>query len=115
LNGASGALWLRTCYDPELAEAYDKLKQEASGDYEDLFEEGQVLEEEALYGDLSVDWTNILLRIPNLVDVEQDGELDNYGPHYPVDWKWESYVDPDEEFKKPFYEAERETVNGVSD
>jgi hypothetical protein len=119
LNGAGGPLcplWLRTCYNPEFAEAYDELKREVFGEYEDSFQEGQVLEEEALYGDygdLSVDWTNILLRIPNLVDVGQGGELDNYGPHYPVDWKWEDYEDPDEEFKKPFHEADRETVTMV--
>jgi hypothetical protein len=72
---------------------YNKLKQEASSDYKDLFEEEQVLEEEALYRDLSVNWMNILLQIPNLINVEQDRELDNYRPHYPVNWKWESYVD----------------------
>jgi hypothetical protein len=68
--------------------------------------EGADLDDEALYGALGDDWGKIILRVPNITDVGQDPEIDNYGPHYPVDYKWEAYSPPTLQFKKAFFEAE---------
>jgi hypothetical protein len=48
----------------------------------------------------------IILRVPIITDVGQDPEVDNYRPHYPVDYKWKAYSPPTLQFKKAFFEAE---------
>jgi hypothetical protein len=113
--GGREAVFLRTCYDPELEDVYKGLRASAFYNFNSggPLSEGLDLDDEALYGGLGGDWTKILLRVPSIVDVSQDSVLENYGDHYPVDWKWkdpEYAKEPEEEFKKAFHRAEMKIV-----
>jgi hypothetical protein len=58
-------LWLRTCYEPSLAAAYEELTRSILSSADDAH---RVLDSEALYGSLGSDLAELFLRMPQLPD-----------------------------------------------
>jgi hypothetical protein len=91
LLGAKRTIWLRTCYAPELEDAYQDMfdgVEEWVVDPEDIFDD------EALYA-FGDKWDRLLQRIPGLCDTDRDEERLVYEDERP---------EPDDP-QLPLYEA----------
>ena len=75
------AVWLRTCYDPDLAEKYEEMKRESAvpgwG-----FSGNKVLDDPSRYDfdDSSGDpWRQVLVRVPGITDCRGVFDIDGDG------------------------------------
>ena len=98
-GGRMSAIWLRTCYAPELAANYTAL-----GLLDDFVNPRNVLDDEALYGSFAGDWRQIFIRVPSIPDVQQIlGDPDLEADPIPD----ENWGEPDEEYQRPAHEAQK--------
>lgn len=70
-------VWLRTCYAPALADIYATFALDLESILGNI---SQILDDKAVYGPFSDDWSRVLLRIPAIVDTvfyvdEADADL----------------------------------------
>ena len=99
-SGHLSPIWLRTCYDSELASVHDKWIY----DLEDSMGHwALILDDEALYAPFAADWSSVLYRVPAIADsvryiFEDDGNLYDRAKFYDPPGKGEEY-------KIPWYEA----------
>ncbi|KAG2412419.1 hypothetical protein HFD88_009976 [Aspergillus terreus] len=75
-------VWLRTCYDPDLAEKYEKMKWESEVPGTGVAGENKVLDDPSRYNfdDGSADsWRQVLVRVPGITDFRGVFDMDGDG------------------------------------
>jgi hypothetical protein len=83
-NGLEDPVWLRTCYNPDLDEAYEELADNAElAEGYSITNSAAVLDNSSLYN-FGSDWTKILTRIPRLCDFVTGSVSEDYND-------WEEY------------------------
>ncbi|KAL5363783.1 hypothetical protein BJX96DRAFT_122316 [Aspergillus floccosus] len=79
-------VWLRTCYDPDLADKYEKMKWESEVPGWGVAE-NKVLDDPSRYNfdDGSADcWRRVLVRVPGITDFR--GVIDMYGDESSIEY-----------------------------
>jgi hypothetical protein len=92
-------IWLRTCYAKDLAQNYISPRRHSS-----IVDDRHILDDETLYSHLASDWRQILFRVPSIPDVVHllgDPNLEE------ANITDDMYDEPEEEYQRPIYEAER--------
>lgn len=75
-ESAHDSIWLRTCYDPELATRYDQMAAHVVGVGGRLVDAGGVFDDASTYAFGEGDWSRILIRVPELCDTIRFSSLE---------------------------------------
>jgi hypothetical protein len=92
-NGVEDPVWLRTCYNPDLEEAYKELADNAElAEGYCITDSASELDNSSIY-DFGSDWIKILTRIPGLSDSVTGSVSEDYDD-------WEEYEAGDGEMSQ---------------
>jgi hypothetical protein len=89
-NGTEDPVWLRTCYDIDLEEAYQELREGADlSEGYGLSNIASELDDSSLYN-FAADWKRVLIRLPEFCDYCAGSVSEDYD-------EWEEFVEGNSE------------------